>query len=92
MDLQNQLIQLNVNKSSKAKSLEAQHRMLKSRREALDGLMGVVDRVRATGKKVILGTTEQLRKILLITEELKKKERLVEDQLKKEKYLFKTRN
>jgi hypothetical protein len=87
-DLKNQLIQLNVNKSNKAKSLEAKHRMLKMRKEALSRLMKAANNVRITGKKVIKGTTEQLRSILLSRDEIKKKDKLVEDQLKKEKYLY----
>jgi hypothetical protein len=88
MDLKNQLIQLNLNKSNKARSLETKHRMLKVRRDALGRLINVASKVRSSGNKVINGTTEQLRNILLTREEIKKKEKLVEDQLKKEKYLF----
>lgn len=88
MDLKNQLIQLNLNKSNKARSLESKHRMLRVRKDALNRLIIVVNKVRSSGKKVINGTTEQLRSILLTKDEIKKKEKLVEDQLKKEKYLF----
>lgn len=87
IDLQNQLVQLEVTKSTKAKSLESKHRMLKAREEALKKLVEVSDKIRQYGKRVINGTTDQLRTILLAKEELKKKDFNLDDQFKKEKYL-----
>lgn len=86
-ELQNKLIQLTVERSNKAKSLELRHRMLKVRRETLSRLGDATGKVRAHGKKMINATTEQLRSILLGKEELKKRDKLIEDQSKKEKYL-----
>lgn len=88
-ELQNQLVQLTVERSNKAKSLEMRHRMLKVRRETLNRLGNATNLVRANGKKLISGTIEQLRSILLGKEDLKKKEKLIQGQAKKEKYLSK---
>lgn len=78
---------LEARKASKTKSLEAKHRSLKARREALVRLAEAAGSVRSNGKKVVHATTEQLRSILLTKEELKKRDRAAEEQAKREKYL-----
>lgn len=86
-DLKNQLIQLEVAKSNKSKSLEAKHRMLKMRKDLWKRMVTLVDNVKAYGKKMISSTTEQIRTIVLIKDEVRKKETIIENHLKKEKYL-----
>jgi chromosome segregation ATPase len=86
-DLKNQLIQLEVTKSNKSKSLESKHRMLKTRKDMWRKAIATVENVKTFGKKMIHSTKEQIRSIMMFKEELKKKENVIQDYLKKEKIL-----